>query len=347
MKPTHLRLHFRRNLAIRKLAWPSLRHVLLGLTLCCGAVLAKQSLLAQTAPPAASPCLSPPAGLQNWWPGDGNAREIQSSRNGSILGNVSSAPGKVGQAFNFDGTNAVVDATVDFIGTDNWSMSAWVFWRGPSKAAGQKGEAIVYHGDGGSNGYGLFIVAPGWCKDYPEFCPHVGELIILFGGVRWYFTDTVLPAGTWTHIALVRASGLLKLYLNGALAWNRLSVDPIQPALTFEISSRQPYAFNGLIDEVALFNTPLDGGDFTLMVGAGASGMCKAPELTKFVRVGNARVQFEAKGQRNKDVMVFVSPDLTNWEAIIQLPNVTGNLNFSAPVNRGIPQRFYRLAPAN
>jgi hypothetical protein len=50
------------------------------------------------------PCLSPPAGLLAWWPGDGHALDLITGNSGLLQnGATANAPGLVGQAFQFDG----------------------------------------------------------------------------------------------------------------------------------------------------------------------------------------------------------------------------------------------------
>jgi hypothetical protein len=57
----------------------------------------------------AQSCLQPPAGLVSWWPGDGNANDIQDGNHGTLQNGVTFAPGMVGQAFSFDGVDDYVD----------------------------------------------------------------------------------------------------------------------------------------------------------------------------------------------------------------------------------------------
>ena len=54
------------------------------------------------------PCTPPPPNMAAWWPAEGNANNIHNITNsGTLQGGVTFAPGKVGQAFTFDGTGAV------------------------------------------------------------------------------------------------------------------------------------------------------------------------------------------------------------------------------------------------
>ena len=51
------------------------------------------------APRSPLSCISAPSGLVSWWPGDGNADDIADANPGTLVGSVTFAPGKVGQAF--------------------------------------------------------------------------------------------------------------------------------------------------------------------------------------------------------------------------------------------------------
>ena len=74
-----------------------------------------------------NPCVPVPAGLIGWWPADGNANDIQAINNGTVNG-ATVAPGLVGQAFSFTGTNSYVFITNVFnkltVGEVNASL--WV-----------------------------------------------------------------------------------------------------------------------------------------------------------------------------------------------------------------------------
>src|SRR4029077_19575363 len=75
------------------------------------------------------PCTPAPSGMVNWWPGDGNANDIQGSRNGTLQGGVTFGPGEVNQAFSFDGTSGSVDlGTANLLGgATEVTIDAWVF----------------------------------------------------------------------------------------------------------------------------------------------------------------------------------------------------------------------------
>ncbi|MGZ5438057.1 MAG: hypothetical protein ACXW3F_18375, partial [Pyrinomonadaceae bacterium] len=76
-------------------------------------------------------CVTPPAGIVGWWPGDGNANDIQGPtfENGTLLNGTTFATGKVGQAFSFDGVDDLVRADNATIinGGPQATYDAWVY----------------------------------------------------------------------------------------------------------------------------------------------------------------------------------------------------------------------------
>src|SRR5881398_3641668 len=61
---------------------------------------------AQSVTALAQTCATPPAGLAAWFPGDGNALDLQGGDSGTLFGGattVTFVPGKVSQALQFNG----------------------------------------------------------------------------------------------------------------------------------------------------------------------------------------------------------------------------------------------------
>jgi hypothetical protein len=96
------------------------------------------------------------------------------------------------------------------------------------------------------------------------------------GSVAWYLNQTdlgsvnssLMPSdGTWNHVAIVwdntLATDKQKIYSNGALlATNNIAISAVNPAAVF-LGSRcsKNEAWNGGIDEYALWNKPLSGDE--------------------------------------------------------------------------------------
>src|SRR5437762_13462473 len=50
-------------------------------------------------------CTAPPPNMTSWWPGDGNANDIQDGNHGRLLRGAAIARGMVGLALRFDGVD--------------------------------------------------------------------------------------------------------------------------------------------------------------------------------------------------------------------------------------------------
>src|SRR5205807_1862483 len=96
---------------------------------------------------------------------------------------------------------------------------------------------------------------------------------------------TVVSAGVWYHVAAVRDPNSIRLYVNGQLE-KQTNVAFPQDYGTLPLffgSSGQSYwdhKFKGVLDEVSLYNRALGSNEIAAVFTAGASGKCKAVNLT-------------------------------------------------------------------
>jgi alpha-tubulin suppressor-like RCC1 family protein len=178
-----------------------------------------------------------------------NATDSLGANNLKVHGNASytndvapAAATKTGSSLSVNFTNSAY-ATNAIVSTnrDNFGIECWVK---PTALGG--GQVIAYNGvtgGAGSGGWGLIIAADNTYEG-------------LFGGVEAFGTN-VAVANTWTHLALVRASGISTLYINGVASATN-STAPGLPIGNFALATppqspggSQP--FNGLMDEVRVF----------------------------------------------------------------------------------------------
>jgi len=223
------------------------------------------------APP---PCAPPPAGMVSWWPGDGNANDIQDGNNGTLQGGVTFAPGEVGQAFNFNGIDSFVNVPGDVFNLilATLTIDAWVK---PTDLTQER--AIVVKGTFGINGndfeYGLRVVAGGQAE---------GRITDAQGNFASVVSVSVLTLNQFQHIALTYDGAALKLYVNGVLAGTtNTTLIPAASAQPLTIGAWQALNvgtvqfWNGLIDEVELFNRALSQSEIQAIVNASSSGKCR------------------------------------------------------------------------
>ena len=79
-------------------------------------------------------CTAPPSGLISWWKAEGNATDSAGVNHGVLQNGVAFAPGKVGQAFSFDGVNDSVDLG-GWFNLQVFSIGLWVKPRFPGHYA--------------------------------------------------------------------------------------------------------------------------------------------------------------------------------------------------------------------
>src|SRR5579859_1788016 len=84
----------------------------------------------------------PQTGLIGWWRADGNAQDSAGRHDGTLPFGMNYAPGKIGQAFDFDGSRRRVSIpdSPDFQLTKAFSIAGWVYPR-------QYGGIIFFRGD--------------------------------------------------------------------------------------------------------------------------------------------------------------------------------------------------------
>ena len=218
-------------------------------------------------------CTAPPSGIISWWRGEGNAVDSKGGNDGTLVGGVTYAAGKVGNAFQFDGVDDHVlvpnSANLNF-GTGDFSLEAWVktsFIGGSGNklivskmSVGQDIQyALAYQAN--TDGKALFIMGDGTTSVFA-------------------LSPTSIADGLFHHLVGVRQGLNLKLYIDGALAASAPmpSLYSATGANNVVIGGKQdsgntPY-FNGLIDEVSIYNRALTDSEILSIALAGSGGKC-------------------------------------------------------------------------
>lgn len=125
---------------------------------------------------------------------------------------------------------------------DNVSLTAWVRWDG----GGGGNRFIFMNGNSASTGYGLIQKVD------------TNRLNLILAGRAYYDFGYTLPVNAWTHVALVRANGTWRLYVNGTQRGGTTTQAPATPTQgTYIGSSSQYERFSGQIDDVRIYNRAL------------------------------------------------------------------------------------------
>jgi hypothetical protein len=203
----------------------------------------------------------PLAGPVNWWPGDGNANDSIGTADGTLIGNVTFGPGQVNRAFSFSGSGRVSLASAPSAST--FTIEAWVC------VHDSPGEYRTIYAD---DSRGL------WLKN--------GRINWWSGGDR-FVGNNIISTGAWHHIAITYSQGEFTSYLDGQ--WDRSSYDPGQSLPTGAglgiggHSSFPPEDFDGLIDELKIYDRPLSRSGIKAIFNPGSAGNCAASTVPRDV----------------------------------------------------------------
>ena len=167
------------------------------------------------------------------------------SNNGSISNATWNTGGKYGSALSFNGTNSIVSVndsnSLDL--TTGMTIEAWVK---PTTLSSWR--TIILKEKTTSLAYALYANTD------------TGKPSAEMYGTSALAGTTQLPLNTWTHIAATYDGTTLKLYINGSMVSSkstsitiRISLDPLR----IGGNTKWGEYFNGLIDEVRIYNRAL------------------------------------------------------------------------------------------
>ena len=215
--------------------------------------------------------IEPPAGMVSWWPGDDHPNDAVDSNDGTLQGGATYAPGMVGPAFSFDAslnTGVIVPATPSLNMTEAISIDAWVY---PTSFP-NTGNTVVRKD--------RFVTETGALVQYSLSVTDQGQAScnINSNPAASVSGGTVL-LDNWTHVACTYDRSQVRLYVNG----EEVASTPFTEAI---ISSSQPLGigtqpgfsgrdFDGLIDEVEIFDRALTEAEIRAIYEANSAGKIK------------------------------------------------------------------------
>ena len=124
---------------------------------------------------------------------------------------------------------------------NNITMEEWVKWT-PNAADGN--QMLLYNGNSGGNGYGIFMQSS-------------GQLQILLGGRAFLNSSASLTAGIWQHVALVRDANTWYIYLNGVRYATNATNNPNTPQSGTSVGCNNSGGenFDGFISNVSIWTS--------------------------------------------------------------------------------------------
>jgi hypothetical protein len=192
-------------------------------------------------------------------------------RVGTILGGAVRVAGKIGRALQFDGDDDQVTVPDTLaLGTkldltNGMTIEAWV---NPSSMTGW--ESVVYK-DRDILGSGLLTYAL-YAQDGAAGTPPAGYVRTNATADRGIQGLAPLPLNTWSHIAVTYTTAVggstLRFYVNGGLVrtltgGNQNILTSNRPLHIGASNAQDSEFFNGMIDEVRIYNRALNGAEIT------------------------------------------------------------------------------------
>ena len=236
-----------------------------------------KSVKATFTPPALSPagCVPLPLGDVSWWRAEeegyqGQYPPDELGRNQAVMWNTTLAPGRVGKAFSFNGTNSFVNISsrpsLSFNGP--FSMEAWVRPAQVDSLAMILGKGNSYH----------VAVSAGGKLEFSVTDPYYGPTVL-------ETQNPVLTANQWSHVAATfdLNAPRMTLYVNGqavpvvvvASAYlQQILVDNSTLVLGVNFPGGITNWFSGLLDELTLYSRELTAGEVATVYSAGSAGKC-------------------------------------------------------------------------
>jgi hypothetical protein len=217
-----------------------------------------------------------PSGIVSYWKMDENGGttvyDYLGLNNGTSYGGQSWVAGKIGTALYFDGYNDYVEVpySTSLKMTDAVTLSAWIYFNGlPGSSCWN---VVSDHSGSYNNGKILRM-----CNARIEF------LLGPAGTATAYYTFTTQDIGKWFFVTATynKTEGLMKMYVNGELKHtvSRTGDITVNPNPIWIGKSGWGEYYNGIIDEVAIFNRSLSASEIQALYQNSLNGYnyCQQP----------------------------------------------------------------------
>lgn len=215
----------------------------------------------------------PASGTVAWWRGENNGQDSIGTNHGTVNG-ATFTTGKVGQAFNFNGTNTHVlvpnSATLQ---PQNLTVDAWVYPRSVGAFNDLYG-GVIFTKDAGS--------VPGASTSVGLFGPGNGgrftAAVLFTDATSLNLQSTSTYAfNQWYHVALIWNGSVLNLYVNGSVAASAVVSYPKTISYTSDNAAIGRHSFaarssDAIVDEVSVNNRALSAAEVAALYNAGAAG---------------------------------------------------------------------------
>jgi glycine rich protein/peptidase M23-like protein/concanavalin A-like lectin/glucanase superfamily protein len=226
-------------------------------------------------------CAIPPFGMTHWWTGDGNANDLVGSARGTFVGAIFS-PGKVGDAFTFNGTNYVTfDNTVGNFGISDFTIDFWL-----KAAPTQAMQSVLGKREPCTAGNFWDVRINATNQLLVEFNEFGDSASPTYNAIT---TPTAVADNLFHHITIVRQAtssdlSQITVYVDGLIISQRTTptaninnTAPLEAGRSGCTGVDGTQILNGQIDEIEMFARALAQSEVQSIEAAGSAGKCKKP----------------------------------------------------------------------
>jgi hypothetical protein len=294
------------------------------------------------------------AGLVAHYPLDGNANDASGNgNNGTLNGSLSFVPGQHGSAAQFDGASTYIEVadSPSLSITNSITLSCWI------RTSGQNGANVGIINNLGSTDRDGFLVC---LNPSVAGATCAADLDFNWPTVMLGLHPTVpLQDGIWHHLAMTYDGQMGHFWIDGVVRASSttnytagMSHNQIPVTIGWDRSAEQPSGrhFNGLIDEVRIYNRALSATEITQLYTLAGTNSAPNPTISNVhvqTNGSNVRIWYSLAGAfQTIPVVTLISTNdgqsydlqgpssaavapgntcFLTWDASQQLPNQTNS----------------------